>query len=416
MIYIPYTFAWSLAAGPAALWLLFRAKHRALLHRFAPRVPHFDQRPLWVHACSVGEVNTARPILEAMAKRWPSIPLCLTVSTVSGMRLAQSIDGLCPVTWFPFDHPWIVRRFIRRLKPRTLALIETELWPGVLREAKRAGVPVALLNGRLSNKHFPRYLRTAFVWKSIIGNLEVAAMQDEEYVRRIVLLGLPSTRAHATGNTKFDGVRTEMDPRIQDSLRAEMGFSTEDSILVFGSTRPGDEKLAAACWAELHEAFPSLRMVVAPRHLERVDEALECFDEPVLRRSDADSKRAPSERIVLVDTLGELPLFYSLASIAVIGGSFYPGVEGHNPLESAALGVPTLFGPYMANFKAAAARLAARGGAVQLGGPDELCKRLHGLLSNPAERAALGRAGREAIAENQGAIDHNLDLIEPLLN
>lgn len=179
MIRFVYTIAWSLIAGPLALWLLSRAKYRALLQRFSPSVPPFDSSPLWVHACSVGEVNTARPILEAMAKRWPSIPLCLTVSTVSGMRLAQSIDGLCPAIWFPFDHPWVVRRFIGRLNPRILALIETELWPGVLLEAKRADVPVALLNGRLSDKHFPRYRRATFVWKSVIGTLEVAAMQLE---------------------------------------------------------------------------------------------------------------------------------------------------------------------------------------------------------------------------------------------
>lgn len=414
MMYILYWVLVSLAAPIAAGWLFINPKHRRLLERFRPAVPSLTRAPIWVHACSVGEVQTARPILLAIEQRWPGSTVLLTVSTLSGYELAASWGGKVRFTWFPFDHPLAVKRFLAKLNPRLLVLIETELWPAVLNETRRRGVPIAVVNGRLSDKHYARYRR----WRPFLGfmfrPLSIAAMQNDEYARRIADLGAPAV--HVTGNTKFDGARTQRDPAVEGALRHENGFSETGRILLFGSTRPGDEALAAACWTVLREKFPDLHLVIAPRHTGRLSEALAPFDEPILRRSQVKSGQTPNhERVFCLDTTGELAGFYALASVAVIGGSFYPGVEGHNPIEPAALGVPTVFGPYMRNFDLPARALIEAGGARQAASPEALCTVLEDLLDSEASRTLIGERGREVVLANQGAIDRTLDLLENLI-
>jgi len=414
MIYPMYQVATSLAVPFGAAWLAVHARYRPLLRRFAPAIPNrLAAAPLWVHACSVGEVNTASPLVRAMAERWPDVPVCLTVSTVAGHDLACRTCAEVPCTWLPFDHLVCVRRFVRRLRPRALVAMETELWPNLLRETRRCGAAVMLANGRLSDKHLGRYERFRALLRPVVAQLTVAGMQNQEYAQRLAALGAPHGAVHVTGNTKFDAVATAIGPDVLAGLRAEMGLDAERPCVVFGSTRPGDEALAASCWKELREAFPTAQLVIAPRHIERLGEALAPFDEPLLRRTDVQQGRRPAgERVLVLDTLGELVRFYALASVAVIGGSFYPGVNGHNPLESAALGTPTVFGPYMRNFVDPARELVQAGGAVQVAEPEGLADTLHRLLAESHERAGLSARAREAVRRNQGATERTLDLLE----
>ena len=405
-----------LAAPFVALYLLLRPKYRPLLGRFRPRMPlppaGQRPRPLWIHACSVGEVNIARPIVEDVRNRWPDLPLLLTVSTVSGRDLARNVLPQVPLTWLPFDHPACVRPFQRKLDPRALVLLDTELWPCLISSLRLSAVPVILANGRISDKHFPRYKRLRGLLRPALEDLSAAAMQNEEYAGRIIELGARPECVNVCGSTKFDGARESVDLEKVAALRAECGFGPADPVIVFGSTRPGDEALAAACWASLRDVFPDLQIVIAPRHLDRLEEAAAPFSEPIKRRSRAGVNSGA--RIFFLDTVGELVDFYALATVAVIGGSFSPGVNGHNPLESAALGVPTVFGPYMRNFIDPARELVALNGAVQTK-PAELAAVLRRLLENPQQRAALAQNGREAVRKNQGAINRTLDLIEPFL-
>jgi 3-deoxy-D-manno-octulosonic-acid transferase len=317
-----------------------------------------------------------------------------------------------PLTWFPFDDPACVWPFLRRLDPRALVLLDTELWPVLISCMRLAGYPVILANGRISDKHFPRYKRLKGFLRPAVEDLSAAAMQNDEYAGRMIELGTPPDRVCVCGSTKFDGVRESVDPEKVEALRDQCRFAPGDPVIVFGSTRPGDEVLAAACWASLRDIFPDLRLVIAPRHLDRLQEAMSPFTEPIRRRSQGGLDNGA--RIVFLDTVGELVDFYALGTVAVIGGSFSPGVNGHNPLESAALGVPTVFGPYMRNFIDPARELVAHKGAVQTDA-GELSKVLRRLLENPEERAALAQNGREAVRKNQGAIKRTLDVIEPFL-
>ena len=414
-----YNVAITFAAPLGAAYLAARKRHRPLLARFHPTVPALPspQRPIWVQACSVGEVNTARPILKALTERWPGVPVVLTASTVAGRQLAlDTLEGV-DTTWLPFDHPLCMRRFVRQLRPRALVLIETELWPNLLWQTRRSGAPVVLVNGRLSDKHLGRYQRHRAWIKPIVQALSAAGMQNQEYADRLIALGASLADVHVTGSTKFDGVRTEADPAVLARLRSDNGFDEGQPVLLFGSTRPGDEALAAQCWRRLSSAFPTARLVVAPRHNKRMDEALRPFaGQSVLCRSEVQAGRAPAgERIFFLDTVGELASFYAMATVAVIGGSFYPGVNGHNPIESAALGVPTVFGPHMRNFVDPARELIQAGGAIQVDAPGDLCGVLEDLLASSQTRATIAQCGRQAVLANQGAIERNLDLLESVL-
>lgn len=419
MIYCLYNLAASLAAPIGAAYLAVHHKHRPLLGRFSPPLSKFSSdRPAWFQACSVGEVGVARSFIAAFRERWPNIPLLLTCSTVAGHDLAEGACDDIPVGWFPLDHPWIVRRFFSAVSPRVLVLIETEVWPNVVRHAHRRRIPVVIVNGRLSDRHYPRYRRFRGLMRPIFARVTAAGMQNAEYAERLAALGLDRSHIHITGNAKFGDTRTKLAPHVAARLRDEHGFDAETPVLIFGSTRPGDEALAAHCWQALREEFPALRLVVAPRHLDRLNEAIAPFssEEPLCLRSEVqDGPRPAGRRVVVLDTLGELVAFYAIASVAVIGGSFYPGVDGHNPIESAALGVPTVFGPYMRNFIDAAGMLVKSGGACQVACPEDLLDTLRRLLADSGARAHMAVQARETVSANQGAIQRNLDLLEPLL-
>lgn len=416
MSYCLYNAAWSVAAPVGACWLKHSTLHHELLARFNPGLPSLEKPPLWLQACSVGEVNTARPILDAMRDHFPGYPRLLTSSTAAGHVLATKNCRHAKVTWFPFDARKSVRRFLDQAQPRALVLLETELWPNVLRECARRGIPVFLINGRISDKHLGRYRRFHRFYRAILSNISAIGAQNELHAGRFIELGANPARIQVTGNTKFDGVLTAVDQKSRARLRAENGFPADSPILIFGSTRPGDEELAAKSWTILRRTFPKLRLMVAPRHTDRLSEAMAAFDEPMIRRSDIrNGVRASGERVFFLDTVGELVSFYAIATVAVIGGSFFPGVNGHNPLEPAALGVPTVFGPYMSNFPDPARVLLQARGAIEVATPEELCGRLMALLEDPAEQRQVGTRGRKAVLDHQGAIARNLDMIEAWL-
>lgn len=413
MYYALYDLLTTLMAPPGALWLSLRQKHRPLLRRFDPLPPAGLHSPVWIQACSVGEVSTAKPIVQAMEARWPDMPLLLTVSTVAGGKWAQEANPELAQTWFPFDHRVAVNRFIGSVKPRALVLIETEIWPNVIRFSRRQQIPVVVLNGRISDKHFERYRRMASLVRPVFSMLSGVGAQNDEYAERFRDLGVPPSALAITGNTKFDGVRTEGTADLRQRVLEENGIPPDTPILLFGSTRPGDEALAAQCWQTLREAFPTLVLAVAPRHLDRVREILPLFSEPVVRRTELKAgRRLTNERVIIVDTLGELASFYAAATVAVVGGSFYPGVNGHNPLEPAALGIPTVFGPFMRNFIDPARVLVETNGAVQVKAPEDLLATIDRLLNDPTLREDLAIRGRQAVLVNQGAIRRSIDFLE----
>lgn len=423
MIRSLYNLMLTLLAIPAAAYLAIHPKHRPLLHRFRPDIPPtLKPGAIWVHAASLGEVNTARPIVIALSERYPETSIVLTTSTTTGMAQAKDLPDVDGVAWFPFDHPWSVAVFLERLKPAHLILIETELWPNVLFQAKKKTIVVSLVNGRLSEKHFGGYLRAAPLLRPAIESIQLACMQSVIDAERIQRLGLRADAVHVDGNTKFDGAITQVDSAITNSLREQCGIESTTSVLIFGSTRPGDEALALKCWEYLRERVTGLRLIIAPRHVQRTQEIVEHFEKyPLLLRSTMNAPQtvrvgaSTDERpIILVDTVGELVHFYALADVAVVGGSFSTNVQGHNPIEPAALGVATVFGPCMKNFHVPVAILVEAEGVVQVSCAEDLPTQLEALFIEDDSRNAMGQRGQIAVQQNTGAIERFLKHFELL--
>lgn len=420
MPYTLYSAALALLAPAAKTYLAFHPTHRLLLGRFYPGsdlVAGSHIAPVCVHACSVGEVAIAARLLDFAATRFPELPHLVTTSTRTGLQQAQKALPCTPRDWLPFDTRSAVRRFYEAHRPRALILLETELWPNLIIRARDFKVPVLIFNGRLSDKHFDTYMRYRRFFAPALGALAAVAAQDDDHAARFAQLGIPVSRIHVLGTMKFDGVCMERDEtKIQRILR-ENRLNPEAPIILFGSTRPGDEPLAAASFDLVRAKHPTAQLIIAPRHPERIEEAMEPFGGRVRRRSRIQTGAyQPESNVLFLDTLGELNDFYHVATVAVIGGSMIAGVNGHNPIEPAALGIPTVFGRHMRNFEAPAAALLKAGGAVKVENPDKLGETLIRLLSDSKLRNRIGAAGQDTIRSNQGATERHLDLLARFLS
>ncbi|NLN91828.1 MAG: 3-deoxy-D-manno-octulosonic acid transferase [Candidatus Hydrogenedens sp.] len=388
------------------LYLLFSKRNRGLIRRFRPDLRPCPAGSIWFHACSVGEVGVALTLMEEMKKRFPESFFLMTVSTVSGMKQAEAARSGAQLAWLPFDLSNAMSSFVRHYAPQALILIETEIWPNMIKAMHRRKRPVIVVNGRLSDKHFPRYKKLKKFSPPVFPLLSGICSQEETYTERFEQLGVFPERIETTGNMKYDQRPRMLSSEEKQALQKEVGIGEKDPVVVFGSTHPGDEELAASCWEVLSREIPGLYMIVVPRHLDRLKAAVQPFGKiPFLQRSLIRGKDLPekSPKVLFVDTMGELTQFYQLASVAVICGSFYPGVEGHNPLEAAVASVPVVFGPHMESFKDAVKLLVAKGGAVEVPRPDTLMPILHGLLDDEEERKEIGRKALEAVQSNEGA-------------
>ncbi len=409
-----YNILWKVLTPFGKIYLHFNKKYFPLKSRFAPLIPNI-KNPLWIHACSVGEVNQLSPIFELWIKLFPDIPLLLTVNTISGYQQAEKKYKNLPIhiTWCPFDHPHSVETFIKKLSPRMLILVETELWPNLILKAYKYNVPIAIINGRISDKFLHTYHRWGKVYKKLLGIISLILVQTEEYANRFIELGADRERVHIVGNIKYDAINTEINFNIRNRLRIALGIPSDAKVIVFGSLRDGDEIVAKKIWDELSPKFSDLWLILAPRHPDKKDVILKQFpDKDVLLRSEnLNGKKNQGERVIVVDTLGELIHFYSIGTVAIIGGSWFPGVDGHNPLEPAGLGVVPIFGPFMKNFQEPAEKLLSGNGAIQLDSYEKLPEELERLFSSPYEFINYGTRARKIVLENQGAVSRTIDFL-----
>ncbi|MFH1276986.1 MAG: glycosyltransferase N-terminal domain-containing protein [Candidatus Eisenbacteria bacterium] len=350
---------------------------------------------IWVHAASAGETEGAEPILREISRRRPGAPLLVTSMTRAGKSRAGAIDGALS-RFAPLDIPGAVRRFLGAFRPRALLLVETELWPNLIRESVRAGLAVAVVNGRISSPAFRRMLRFEDLYRSVLGRVSLVGAQRETDRERFARFGVPEDRLFVHGNTKIDTPVPE--PR-------ELGLSKGEGErwAVFGSVRPGEEEAVARAARELLRR-PDVKVIVAPRHPERA--AL--FEAEGISWRRWSEGPDPEARAVLVDTVGDLLSFYARADIAFVGGSLSEH-GGHNPLEPARFGVPVLMGPRLDNCREAADLLREAEALEIVDGAEALADRMAWLLGNDGERKRRGRAGRGAIDSARGAAGRLVD-------
>jgi 3-deoxy-D-manno-octulosonic-acid transferase len=367
---------------------------------------------VWIHAVSVGEVGVARNLLAALSRRHPDRRLVLSVTTAAGRELAGRVAGpSVPVFAFPFDLAGPVERSLDAVRPGLVLLTETEIWPLFLERAAARGIPVALVNGRISTRSFRRYSFVRAALSASLARIGLFAMQSPADADRIRSLGAPADRVRATGNVKYDLPEAGA---FSDAVRLRAAAAGRP-VLVAASTAEGEEAIVLEVWGGLPSPRPLLAL--APRRPERFDAAASLVQKSgrsLVRRSSTDPVPAPAD-VYLLDSIGELASLYREARLAFIGGSF-ASVGGHNPIEAWAAGVPAVVGPHTENFADIVADGAARGFLRKVATPAALREELARALSDAAATAETGARARRFVEENRGAAARTIELLSPWLD
>jgi 3-deoxy-D-manno-octulosonic-acid transferase len=412
------------AGAPWWLWRMATTqKYREGLRERLGRVPKrliagagAGGRPLiWLHAVSVGEVLAVTRLVKTLDAALPEYFVAISTTTRTGQALARERFGANRVFYCPLDLPWAVRAYLNALKPRMLVLAETEFWPNLLNGCFRRGIPVAVVNARISDRSWPRYKMLRRLWKPLLGRLGAVLAQSQTDAERLLAIGCAPERVAVAGNLKFD-VRAAEEAEATRLLRAK---SAGLRFLVAGSTLEGEEAALVEAWPRLLSGDAKLVMVLAPRHPERfaaVAALLEKSGNRWTRRSEWSARASEPMRpgeIVLLDTIGELASVYSLASVAFVGGSLVPA-GGHNPLEPAQFGVPIVMGPHYANFVAITDSLRAHD-ALRIAANEELAEALMALLSDRTVAEAMGARAREVFERQAGATERCVEALRALL-
>jgi 3-deoxy-D-manno-octulosonic-acid transferase len=413
-----------LAGLPWWLWRIATAhKYREGLLERLGRVRGVGlpgERPvIWLHAVSVGEVLAASRLVAELDRELAGYRVVISTTTHTGQELAQERFGADRVFYCPLDLPWAVRAYLERLRPRMLVLAETEFWPNLLAGCFRRGIPVVVVNARISDRSWPRYERLRWLWRPFLARLSRVLAQSEVDARRLRAIGCAAERVSVAGNLKFD-VRAAQEAAATGLLKAG---APSLHFVVAGSTLEGEEAALLEAWPQLLSADPNALLVLAPRHPERftaVAALLEKSQWRWIRRSMwasgsfAASPALQAGEIVLLDTIGELASVYSLAAVAFVGGSVVAG-GGHNPLEPAQFGVPVVMGPHYANFRAIVEDLLARD-AMRVVAKDELAAAMIELMTNRPQALQMGARAKQVFEQQAGATARCVEAIRSLLD
>jgi 3-deoxy-D-manno-octulosonic-acid transferase len=406
--------------GLFSLFGLFRSSDRSQPDKLnKPNEP--NKLVIWIHAVSLGEVVAVIPLVNELHRRHSEYRLVVSTVTETGREaVEQRLAGVADHCYAPLDFPWVVSRFIDRLQPRLYLFVETELWPNLLWRLRRRGVPTALVNGRLSTRSFERqqWGPVRSLYRSMLQTLSLCLMQSDRDVDRIIALGAEASRVRRTGNIKFD---QPVPAVVRGGMtRSSLGLQAKDRLFVAGSTHPGEEETLVECYLALVKQCPSAVLLLAPRHIERVESVeamIRARGLAVQRRStigQADALPPAGPRVLLLDSRGELPAIYREAVVAFVGGTLVP-IGGHNLLEPAQWAKPVLFGPHTDHCAEIAELLIQAGGGYRVSHREDLTRQVIALFSDDEQRERMGRSARLMVEQNQGALEQTLEAIEKLL-
>jgi 3-deoxy-D-manno-octulosonic-acid transferase len=394
-------------------------RDHSYFRRWSERFGWYADAPLseslWVHAVSVGEVNAAAPLIDALRARWPDVPLVVTTTTPTGAARVQALwKGVVRHLYFPFDLPGAVRRFLAQLRPKLAVVMETEIWPNLYVAIGRAGIPLTMVNARLSQRSWRGYQPLLPLIRLTLSQPTLIAAQSHEDARRLRSVGAPAERMRVVGNLKYDLRLPEGLDALAEQRRAAWGNARP--VWIAASTHEDEQAAVLAVHARLRERFPDLLLLWAPRHPERFASVVEaCIGQGFRTRTRSADERAQADtECFVIDSLGELMGFYATADVAFVGGSLQ-AIGGHNVLEPAALGVPSVVGPHTFNFAEATSLLREEGALLQVANVDELQRALGDLLADAPRRQAMGAAGRLTVERERGALARTLELIETLM-
>jgi len=377
-----------------------------------------NRHTLWMHAVSVGEVNICTQLIRALEPRMPNLKIVVSTTTTTGMgELERKLPSHVSRIYYPLDFRSFVSRALRTIKPRAIVLVEAEIWPNFLWLARRMGVPLFLVNARLSERSYRGYRRFAFLFRPIFASFTGVGAQNQADAQRLRELGFRPEAIQIVGSLKFDAARLD-ERRLLNvpALLEQLGVPAGAPMLVGGSTHAGEEAILATVFLHLRKRFPDLFLVVVPRHFERgrdVGRELTARGIKFLYRNEltAATKLQPGEvECLLVNTTGELKYFYEHATIIFVGKSL-TAEGGQNPIEPGALGKAMVFGPNMQNFAEVVRSFLEEDGAIQVKDSTELERVVGDLLQDPPRREQLGRNALRVVSSNLGAVDRTVDMI-----
>lgn len=428
MLYIIYDICWFLALPFILVFALTRSmrgkrRREGVRERlgFLPpkKTAPLADGPIWVHAVSVGETIAVKPLLAALKERFPHKKIVLSHVTETGRGVADEVAEADLCLYFPFDLPCAVKSVLENVKPSLIVIVETEIWPNFLKTARRMDIPAVLVNGRISDRSFARYMKFGWVFKRVLGDFAAICAQSAEDARRLTAIGAPAAIVHETGNLKYDIPVTSVTPERGAGLREKYGIPSGALVITAGSTHNGEEGLLINAYRQLLAERNDLFMVVVPRHPERVGGVVELLRSEGLRfalRSELDGEVSPfrAGEVLLVDTIGELMEFYALSDVVFVGGSLVP-VGGHNALEPVSLGKPVIFGQYMHNFREISELLMACGAALGVQDGEELVAALRTLIADGERRAEAAGNGSRFLEAGRGSTKRHLEIIASLL-
>ena len=379
------------------------------------------EESIWIHAVSVGEVLTARALAADIKAQYPRLRLFLSTTTIAGQQVARrSVPQADAIFYFPFDFARIVRRTLGLVKPRVFIMMETEIWPNLLRLCRARGVKTVVINGRISSRSYPRYRLIRPFFRHVLADVDRFCMQSEESARRLIDLGADPSRVTVTGSLKFDSLEIPSPishGKPRERVLRYFRLSPNRVVVVAGSTVRGEEVAVLRAFQRIKTLLPGALAILAPRQPERFGEVERLARDAgfvTMRRSDLPIDAEPRAEVVVLDTLGELAQLYQLATAVFVGGSLVD-YGGHNILEPAIFGKPIVFGPHMQNFQEIADAFVANGAAVQVQSEHQLDEALLGFVTDPVRRARLGAAARALVEANRGAKDKTLAVITDLL-
>jgi 3-deoxy-D-manno-octulosonic-acid transferase len=423
-----YTLAIVLIALVFSPWFAWQAvRHRKYIGSLRQRMGYLPvsfnldgDESIWIHAVSVGEALTARALIADLRERYPGLRIFLSTTTLTGQQVARTrLGDVDAVFFFPFDLPWFVSRTLRLVRPRLFIMMETEIWPNLLRACRRRGVKTMLVNGRISQRSYPRYRMARAFFRSVLADVDRFCMQSDGSARRVIDIGADPARVSVTGSLKFESLESPTAAAGRGAGRVLRFFRIPPARPVFlaASTLKGEERAVLAAFAAVRRVHPTALLIIAPRKPERFDEAealARAEGHRVIRRTDLAIDAEPRADVVVLDTIGELARLFQVATVVFVGGSLVDH-GGHNILEPAVHGKPIVFGPHMQNFAEISARFLASQAALQVSSEPELIETVVRLAGDPVERARLGAAARALVESNRGAKARTLEAIDALL-
>ena len=395
-------------------------KTRAYWHRFSERFGIYKtpalKQSIWIHAVSVGEVQAAVPLVKRLQHLYPLETIVVTTQTPTGSERVQKLFAKTVVhTYVPYDAPILVRRFIKQMQPRLAIIMETEIWPHLYAQCHKNSIPIIMASARISPRSIDSYKRFKFLFKTTLNQVRLIAAQTSRDAERFLSLGADAKRVRVIGNLKFDFMFVPSNLQEQGQEYYQNYFIGRP-VWIAASTHDGEEEIVLDVYKKLLPAFPDLVLILAPRHPERAPQVVTLIKQKDLNFCKRSAQVYPNEKtqVFLLDTLGELPMFYAASQVAFVGGSLVP-IGGHNLLEPAALSVPILVGPHNFNAPEISEMLEEVGALEEVRTNGDFQTAVTALLKDPALAKLAGNAGKEVVAENFGALDKLLTEIKIIL-